>query len=180
MKRIVSALLALAVFAALVIVTTTITKHGVRAVYAQSGCSLATLSGRYAFSASGFTPKGSMGNLLPAAAVGVFTFDGAGNLSTTYTDVSPGKPTYIPLEGTGSGTYTVNSDCTGSASCTTGDCAGITWNTVIISGGAEVFGIHHDSFPPHQYRRFQEAVEPKTATGAGTPHSVCLLAALAG
>ena len=139
MKRIVSSLLALAVSAALVVVATS-WKHNVSAVHAQGGCSVATLNGRYAFSSSGFTPKGSMGDLLPAVAVGVVTFDGAGNLSTTYTDVSPGKPTYIPLEGIGSGTYSVNSDCTGSASCTAGNCAGITWNTVIISDGTEVFG----------------------------------------
>jgi hypothetical protein len=46
MKRIVSALLALAVLAALVIVATT-SKHGVRAVHAQSGCTNATLTGNY-------------------------------------------------------------------------------------------------------------------------------------
>lgn len=139
MKQIVSSLLALAVSAALIVVATT-WKHSVRAVHAQSGCSVATLNGRYALTSSGFTPKGSVGTPLPAAVVGVVTFDGAGNLSATYTDVSPGKPYYVPLEGAGSGTYTVNSDCTGSASCTAGDCAGVAWNTVIIGDGTEVFG----------------------------------------
>jgi hypothetical protein len=76
--------------------------------------------------------------------VGVSTFDGAGNVSATYTDMSPGKPGGYgtPIQGTGSGTYTVNSDCTGSVSFTSGTAAGITFNMVIISGGTEVFGIN--------------------------------------
>jgi len=42
---------------------------------------------------------------------------------------------------TGSGTYTVNSDCTGSASFTAGDAAGLTSNLAVIGGGTEVFGV---------------------------------------
>jgi hypothetical protein len=141
MKRIgiASALLALGVLAALAIVTST-SKNGVRAVYAQSGCSDATLAGNYAFRISGFTSKNvANGNPLPVAVVGVLAFDGTGNFSTHYTDMSPGKPTYIALEGTGSGTYAVNSDCTGSISFTAGDAAGLDANMVIIGGGMEGF-----------------------------------------
>ena len=138
MKRIVSALLVLAVFAALAVVVAT-SKHGVRAVYAQSGCSVATLSGNYAFSQSGFTPKKLNGNQLPAADVGVFAFDGTGNVSASWTDVFAGV---VTTNHTGSGTYTVNSDCTGSLSGTTGDLAGVTANMVIIGGGTEIFGIN--------------------------------------
>jgi hypothetical protein len=36
----------------------------------------------------------------------------------------------------------VNPDCTGSISITTGPGAGVTFNTVIIGGGAELFGIN--------------------------------------
>jgi hypothetical protein len=145
MKRILSGFLAFAVLAALTIVTTT-SKYTVHRVYAQSGCSLATLTGNYAFSQPGFTPKNAMGNPLPIAVVGVSTFDGAGNVSATFTDMSPGKPTYIAVQGTGSGTYTVNSDCTGSASFTSGSAAGETLNMVIIGGGTEVFGINTTPF----------------------------------
>jgi len=147
MKPILSALLTLAVFAALAFVATT-SKHTVRGVYAQSGCSVATLSGNYAFSQPGFTAKNTMGlNPLPFAVVGVATFDGSGNFTVTATDQSPGKPNpYIPVQGTGSGTYTVNKDCTGSASVTSGDFAGITDNIVIIGGGTEVFGINTTPF----------------------------------
>ena len=56
MKRIVTALLTLAVLAAIVIATTT-SKHFVRAVYADNGCSNSTLTGNYGFSFSGFTTK---------------------------------------------------------------------------------------------------------------------------
>ncbi len=141
MKRIVSGSLILVTLSALVIVATT-SKRIVRPVYAQSGCSLVTLSGNYAVSQSGFEAKSHLkGNPLPFAVVGLATFDGAGNFSITYTDMSPGQPTYIPTQGNGSGTYTVNSDCTGSASVTAGDAAGLTLNMEIIGGGTEVFGI---------------------------------------
>jgi hypothetical protein len=147
MKRIVSALSALAVSATLVILATS-WKKSVPVVHAQS-CSLVTLTGNYAFSQPGFeTINGMGGNLLPFAVVGLSTFDGAGNFSATFTDVSPGKPggysTHI--QGSGSGTYTVNSDCTGSAVFTGGDAAGVTLNLVVIGGGAEVFGINTNPF----------------------------------
>jgi hypothetical protein len=131
MKRILSVLLTLAAAAALV-----------PAVHAQ--CTNATLTGKYAFSQTGFISNSQKGSPLPAAVVGVSTFDGAGNVSATYTDMSPGKPGGYgtPIQGTGSGTYTVNSDCTGSVSFTSGDAAGITLNMVIISGGTEVFSIN--------------------------------------
>jgi hypothetical protein len=139
MKRMVSALLAVAVLAALAVVTTT-SKHTVRALYAQSGCSVATLTGNYAVSGTGFTTPRSpeKGHEDPIAAVGVLAFDGAGNISFSYTFAFLGV---IYTNQTGSGTYTLNSDCTGSISFTTGDAAGATFNVVIIGGGAEIFGI---------------------------------------
>ncbi len=80
MKLIFSVLFALAV-----VVTTTST------VYAQ--CSNTTLTGNYPFIYSGsnapghsVTGKNTFGN----AAVGVFTFDGAGNVTASYTVVFNG------------------------------------------------------------------------------------------
>jgi len=138
--------LALAVSATLVVVATN-WKHSVKAVHAQGGCSLATLTGNYAFSQSGFEAKNVKGSPLPFAVMGVSTFDGAGNFSITYTDMSPGKPTYIPIQGaTASGTYTVNSDCTGSLSVTAGAAAGLTANMAIIGDGTEVFSIITNPF----------------------------------
>jgi hypothetical protein len=139
MKRIVNSLLALAVLAVLVIATTT-SNHTVRPVYAQSGCTDATLAGNYAFNGSGFTTphKEKTGTEVPAAAAGVFTFDGAGNVSTVFTVSVNGG---IEVGDTSSGTYTVNSDCTGTLSLTTGAVAGYDINFVMIGGGPEVFGV---------------------------------------
>jgi hypothetical protein len=107
-------------------------------------CSLDTLRGNYAFSQSGFESPNAPGQKpQPFTDVGVSTFDGAGNFSATFTDMSPGNPNpYIALQLTASGTYTVNSDCTGSLSITTGPAAGVTLNMAVIGGGAEVFGIN--------------------------------------
>ena len=126
MKRMLSALLTLAAAAALV-----------PAVHAQ--CTNATLTGNYAMIWSGFTTKKApMGNEVPWAGVGVVTFDGAGNVSAGYTTAINGA---IYTAQTGAGTYTVNSDCTGSFAITSGDAAGTTANLVILGGGVEVFGV---------------------------------------
>jgi hypothetical protein len=135
MKRIVSALLALAASATLVFVVTS-WKHGVTPVHAQGGCSVATLTGNYAFSQPGWAPLRVNGNQLPFVNVGVLAFDGSGTLSISFTDVFHG----VVSTETDAGTYTVNPDCTGSASVTAGPSAGITFNVVIIGDGAELFG----------------------------------------
>jgi hypothetical protein len=134
MKQINSALLALAVFTAMVITTTT-SRDGLRAVHAQSGCGVASLNGTYSFAFSGFSthgpgPHGSV--QFPFDGAGIATFDGAGNLSATYA---------ASFDGSGStgnsytSTYTVNPDCTG---LTTSANGGDTFALVIASGGADV------------------------------------------
>jgi hypothetical protein len=141
MKRILSAFLALAVSAALVVVATN-WKHSVKAVHAQGGCSNATLTGNYPFiytgaNAPGHSVRGK--NTFGNAAVGVFTFDGAGNNSATYTAVFNGSAFSTSVPDTG--TYTVNSDCTGTA---TDETIGIHFNIVTVGGGAEFFAIQTD------------------------------------
>jgi hypothetical protein len=87
-------------------------------VHAQEGCSLATLEGSYGFAADEFFTSGpvpaSISAFTPVAAIGVDTFDGAGNLSGSITGSFGGLIFTSPL----SGTYTVNADCTGSATVT--------------------------------------------------------------
>ena len=138
MKRTSTVLLVMAAVAALVVWAPTM-KHGsaVPVVHAQSGCSNATLTGNYGFNNPGFTtPNRSVkGAEVPFAAVGVLAFDGAGNIATTFTLAIRGG---ISTGLTSSGTYAVNSDCTGSISLTD---IGVNFNTVIIGGGTEVFGI---------------------------------------
>ena len=137
MKRIVSALLALAASATLVFVVTS-WKHGVTPVHAQGGCSVATLTGNYAFIQPGWAPLKSQGNQLPFFNMGVIAFDGTGDFSVSLTGVAHG----VVSNETDAGTYTVNPDCTGSFSITTGPAAGLTFNMAIIGGGAEIFGIN--------------------------------------
>lgn len=146
MKPKVTGLLILLTLAALIIIDAT-SKRTVRTVHAQSGCSSGTLSGNYAVTQSGFEAKShEKGNPLPFAVVGLATFDGTGNFSINYTDMSPGQPTYIAVQGNGAGTYILNSDCSGSISVTAGDAAGLTLNLEVLGGGTEVFGISTTPF----------------------------------
>lgn len=135
MKRTFSALLGFVIAATLVVLVAS-RKHALPSVHAQSGCSAATLTGNYAFSNPGFTTptKAVTGNEDPFAAVGVLAFDGVGSTTVSFTlafkgVITPGQ--------TATGTYTVNSDCTGSISFPTV----VNFNTVIIGAGAEIFGI---------------------------------------
>jgi hypothetical protein len=126
MKRILSTLL-------LVVLSATL----VPAVYAQGGCTDATLTGNYAFNLSGFaSPVTPKRGAQPWAVTGVLNLDGAGNISASYAGSINGG---VFTAQTTSGTYTVNSDCTGSVAFTSGDDAGGTYNIVIIGGGTEVF-----------------------------------------
>jgi hypothetical protein len=139
MKRIFIAFLALAVSATLVFVATS-WKHGITAVHAQGGCSVATLTGSYGVVVTGANAPGHSvrgRNNIPNAAVGVITFDGAGNFSDTYTIVFNG----VASPASDVGTYTVNSDCSGTLTDTT---INIHANLAIVGGGTEVFGILTD------------------------------------
>ncbi len=140
MKRIVGALTGLATVAALMFVVTTY-NHGVPSVHAQNGCSNATLSGNYLFHYSGFNSKrNNYATELPIAAVGVGTFDGAGNVSFSYNDAFNG---HIGATTTPDiGTYSVNSDCTFTLADPP---AAQTWTGAIVGGGAEFDSIVTDT-----------------------------------
>ena len=131
MKRIFSLLFVLAV-----VVTTT------SSVYAQ--CSNATLTGSYGFKQQGFGLRNSkpakLGNMIPFATVGVVTFDGAGNASFTLTQVfnSEGGAFFEAIPGT----YTVNSDCTGTIAI---EDFGLHFYMVTVGGGAELFAIQTET-----------------------------------
>ena len=77
---------------------------------ASRGCSNATIQGTFAYTSTGsiIAPPEIAG---PVAEVGTQTFDGSGNTTAVATLSSNG--TILPL--TISGTYKVNSDCTGTA-----------------------------------------------------------------
>jgi len=135
MKRTTVGFLSMAALVALMVWGST-TKHGIAPlplVYAQSGCSNATLMGNYVFTYSGFNSKqNNYATELPIAAVGVGTFDGGGNVTFSYNDAFNGHigATTTP----DAGTYAVNSDCTLTIS---DPAAAQTWAGAIIGGGAE-------------------------------------------
>ena len=143
MRRIASWLFAFALCAALLVVPTT-SRHIVPMVYAGTGCTDATLTGNYMFNFSGFGTRGSnpKGNELPVGAVGVFTFDGAGNHSTSFTFV---QNAVVSTGNTASGIYSVNSDCTGSITWTGGQFAGVTFYITANGDGSEIYGIETDT-----------------------------------
>ena len=107
-------------------------------VHAQSGCNDATIARNYAFVYTGF---GIFGNgsrspiNTPGAVVGVLTFDGSGNLTDSFTSAWDGS---IGITTSDVGTYTVNSDCTGSLTDTT---VGAQFSFAIAGGGAEILAI---------------------------------------
>ena len=104
------------------------------AAYAQSGCSVATLNGSYGWTYSGFSAKGTHGTtMFPVDAAGTATFDGAGNFSVTFALSFDGTSS---LGNSATGTYTVNSDCTGVLTSTSGGTDNFAF--VIVSGGADV------------------------------------------
>jgi len=78
-------------------------------------CSVQTLHGSYAYSADGYVGQ-APGPFTPVAEAGVYDFDGSGSFSTSNTISFGGN--IIPR--TATGTYTVNGDCTGTASITGG------------------------------------------------------------
>ena len=142
MKRIVGGLLVVAFSAALLVLYPTL-KHGVPVVHAQSGCSVATLSGNYGFiQPAGFTRLHPKSPSVPWQFEGLLTFDGSGNASATYATAVNGQ---VFTNQTTAGTYTVNSNCTGSLAWTSGDAAGLTYNFVIVNGGNDIFAVDTSS-----------------------------------
>jgi hypothetical protein len=91
-------------------------------------CTDANLQGRYGYIVSGW-----LVGLVPVAAVGVVTFDGEGtilNAQDTFNNSGA-----ISHRKNGVGSYTVNANCTGSATVA-GDFAGLTFDFMIIPGTA--------------------------------------------
>ena len=92
-------------------------------------CSLRTLKGSY-----GDTISGTIVGFGPIAAIGVTNFDGQGHFTGTDT---------VNINGSGgisessTGTYTVNSDCTGSSVTTFPDGRVVSLSFVIVNHGKE-------------------------------------------
>lgn len=94
------------------------------ALAASAQCTDENLQGRY-----GYIVTGSVVGLGPVAAVGIVTFDGEGTLNAQDTANNSGAIS----RRTGVGSYTVNPNCTGSATVA-GDFAGLTFDFMIVPG----------------------------------------------
>ena len=108
-----------------------------------SGCENSTLMGNYAVTLTGFgtpPPQLSPGkSSVPVALAGLATFDGAGNLVGSFTLSHNGDISALPSD---LGTFTLNSDCTGTLTDAT---AGMHFATVVLNGGTELFGVQADA-----------------------------------
>ena len=100
--------------------------------YAETkGCGTQTLRGAYIYSGDGFvaaTP--GQAPFTPIAEAGVYMFDGTGRFSTTNTLSFGGQ--IIPRNDRG--TYSVNSDCTGSGNSE----GGVSFNFAVTRSGSEM------------------------------------------
>jgi hypothetical protein len=140
-----AALATLVAVAAMISLGATLPEGTLPKVHAQEvdleGCSAATLNGRYGLTFHGFSTNSAVlpapiSAFIPVAGGGVVTFDGNGNLSISETVSLGGQ--ILPL--TLSGSYTVNTDCTGSITTANG----VHLKTVIVRNGREILAVNTD------------------------------------
>jgi hypothetical protein len=136
MKNTYRSLLAIALMVTLALLM--VGKHNV-AQANDEGCNAFTVRGAYGIATLGYVsttfsgdPQ-TVGKFLPLAAAGTFSFDGHGNTSRSLM-ASFGGATF-PISDTG--TYTVNRDCSMSATYSDG-----TWSMTIIGRGKEIKAIN--------------------------------------
>jgi len=102
-------------------------------------CSPSRVAGEWGYTYTGTIILPAPTGPVPSAAVGRATFDAAGNVSTTQTSSTGGKV----AENTVKGTYTVNSDCTGTLDVSIYDPSGTTllrtatWAVVFVDHARE-------------------------------------------
>jgi hypothetical protein len=90
----------------------------------------------------GFHAAGSFVGVGPAAFIGQFKLDGAGNVAGNESGSVNGTILNgVPL----SGTYTVNSDCTGTATVTPQGQTAVNLNLVVVGGGSKVLALETDA-----------------------------------
>ncbi len=114
---------------------------------ADAHCSDQTIKGDYAFTIQGnvLSPEGTVVQLVNG--VGIVAFDGVGNLVQEdfgiYNGVpSPGGPTNPSGFHTGeTGTYSINPDCTGSATLVFGPGTGLNLAFVVAGNGATLHNV---------------------------------------
>ena len=112
-----------------------------RVVHAQSGCSVANLTGGYGYSLSGYYFD-SAGNTNYFSAAGIFTADGNGNTTGKESDSFSGQILQgDPL----AGTYTVNSDCTGTLTTNSMTSGSANYDFVFTNGRSQLQLVETDA-----------------------------------
>jgi hypothetical protein len=142
MKRRMTALVPLAALAALTLVATALP-----VAHAEDGadtCSVSMLKGAYSVQAQG-TIVSQLPNFpappFPFAEAGIDNLDGAGNIAGKVTVNIDG----LAVQATVAGTYTVNSDCTGTLSLSTS--LGIPVNeSIVVLGKQSFLAVDTDSY----------------------------------
>jgi hypothetical protein len=120
-------------------------------------CNAATIQGIYGFKLNvlfapgdGTTPK-PIASMVPGAEAGriVFTPSSSASLDGTVTGSQKGNVGGVPNDGTFTGTYSVNSDCTGTITRTISTSGSVVeFFFVVVQSGAEIeFAFHTASSP---------------------------------
>ena len=112
-----------------------------RVVHAQTGCGLASLSGTYGFNFAGVYFDSS-GNTVYDSSAGLWTLDGQGNVTGKETDSFDGQ---IFRADTYTGTYTVNSDCTGSLTTNSQAVGPANYDFTLTNGHNQILLVENDS-----------------------------------
>jgi hypothetical protein len=100
-------------------------------------CSNRSLKGDYGFTISGLAGQ-VPSSLAPLAGLALTHFDGRGNLSQKDFVVANGVATSTDFVGDETGTYSVNGDCTGSATINFPDGRQLNLKLVVVNRGREV------------------------------------------
>ena len=103
----------------------------------QPVCTNATLEGNFGFTVTGTRPSGPGGPVESVVGVAMTHFDGNGNL--TQTDNIHGSITGVAApDRQGSGTYSINADCTGTMKLINSGAPPLTLRIVVVDNGNEV------------------------------------------
>lgn len=103
----------------------------------QQSCTDSTLQGDYGFAVSGMKPSSMGGPMETMIGTAMTRFDGSGNL--TQTDNIHGSISGYPApDRPGTGTYTVNPDCTGVMTINAPGSPPLTGRIVVVDNGNEV------------------------------------------
>jgi hypothetical protein len=130
-------------------------------VYASASCSNATLLGNYGFTISGVDATGQL-----AASVGQLIADGTGNFTGTFTNSTAGV---ISSNVTLTGTYSVKTGCTGTATITPSGGAATNFSLVVVSSGGQ-FELTETKAGSSQYG-YALAQGKATCTNAGVKNT---------